>query len=56
MNAKERVVEIEWDEKFLHKDDKKTTLQKLNITMWNTKTPKAGAWRQYFAKKKINDK
>ena len=56
VNAKERVVGIEWDEKCLHEDDKKITPQKLNITMWNMKTPRAGAWRQYFAKKKINDK
>ena len=56
VNTKERVVEIEWDEKCLHEDDKKITPQKLNITMWNMKTPRAGAWRQYFAKKRFNDK
>ena len=33
VNAKERVVEIEWDEKCLHEGDKKITRQKLNITM-----------------------
>ena len=51
LNAKERVVEIKWDEKCLNEDDEKITKQKLNISMWNMKTPKAGAWRQYIEKK-----
>ena len=33
VNAKERVVEIEWDEKCLHEDDKKITRQKLNLSL-----------------------
>ena len=48
VNAKKRVVEIEWDDACLHEDDGKTTKQKLNVKMWNMKKPKAGAWRQYF--------
>ena len=56
VNAKKRVVEIEWDDACLHEGDGKTTKQKLNVKMWNTKKPKAGAWRQYFPKKRCNDK
>ena len=47
MNKGKQTVEIKWDEKCLHGDDKKKTKHPLLITEYNPKTPQKNAWRQY---------
>ena len=48
INAKTRLVEIEWNEKKVAEGDATVTRQKLGIRKWNPKNPTEGAWREFL--------
>ena len=50
INGKTDRVKIAWDEKGLHEDDPRETIQELKETKYNPKTTKEGAWRRFFEK------
>ena len=50
INRKADTVKIAWDEKGLHEDDPRETIQELKETKYNPKTTKEGAWRRFFEK------